>query len=199
MKGMTKEEMIAYFDRCAPTWDALTIRSDEKINTILDCAGVRAGVRVLDIACGTGVLFPDYLQRNVGALVGVDISPEMARIAAEKFDDPRVQVFCADAMELEVAKPFDCVVIYDAFPHFPEPEQLIARLAACLTDGGRLTIAHGMSRAQIDAYHDEVGAGGVSLDLLHEDALAKLLSPCFAVDIVIADNKKYIVSGVKRP
>jgi len=199
MKGMTKEEIIAYFDRCAPTWDAVTIRSDAKINAILDCAGIREGVRVLDIACGTGVLFPDYLQRNIGALVGVDISPEMARIAAEKFDDPRVQVICADAMELEVSEPFDCAVIYDAFPHFPQPEQLIAHLASCLTDGGRLTIAHGMSRAQIDAYHDEVGAAGVSVDLLHEDTLAKLLSPCFAVDTVIADDEKYIVSGVKRP
>jgi len=196
---MKQQDVIAFFDRLAPQWDADMIRSDEIIATILDNAEVGPGADVLDVACGTGVLFPDYLQRNIGALVGVDISPEMARIAAEKFDDPRVQVICADAMELEVSEPFDCAVIYDAFPHFPQPEQLIAHLASCLTDGGRLTIAHGMSRAQIDAYHDEVGAAGVSVDLLHEDTLAKLLSPCFAVDTVIADDEKYIVSGVKRP
>lgn len=197
-QGMSKEEIIAYFDRCASTWDAETIRSDEKIAAILDCGGIQKGVRVLDVACGTGVLFPDYLQRNIGALVGVDISPEMAKLAAAKFNDPRVQVLCTDAQDLAVAEPFDCIMIYDAFPHFPEPEKLIAHLVSCLTDGGRLTIAHSMSRSQIDAYHNVVGATGVSMDLIHEDKLAQLLSPWFSVDTVVADDEKYIVSGTKR-
>lgn len=49
---------------------------------------------VLDVACGTGVLFPDNLKRCVESVTGIDISPEMARLAAEKF--PQVQVICGD-------------------------------------------------------------------------------------------------------
>jgi ubiquinone/menaquinone biosynthesis C-methylase UbiE len=195
---MTKEEIIAYFNRCAPTWDAETIRSDEKINAILDAGGISQGVRVLDVACGTGVLFPDYLQRDVGLVVGVDIAPEMAKIAAEKYRDPRIRVVCADIQEFTFPDPFDCVMIYDAFPHFSEPDKLVAHLSTCLVDGGRLTIAHSMSRDQIDAFHDEVGAAAVSVDLVHEDILAKILSPYFLVDTVVADDEKYIVSGTRR-
>lgn len=50
-----KADVIEFFDRCAPSWDAELIRSDRKINIILDNAGVGEGSRVLDVACGTGV------------------------------------------------------------------------------------------------------------------------------------------------
>ena len=44
-----------------------------KISTILDYAGIEAGP-FLDVACGTGVLFPYYLARDVKQITGVDIS-----------------------------------------------------------------------------------------------------------------------------
>ena len=60
------------------------IRSDRKISIILDNACVGAGSRVLDVACGTGVLTPDYLARDVASVTAVDISPEMIRRARDK-------------------------------------------------------------------------------------------------------------------
>ena len=97
---MNKREIIAYFDARAPEWDARMVRSDSKIAFILDAAGVRPGVSVLDVACGTGVLFGDYLARDAARVTGVDISPEMARIAVSKLRDPRVEVLCGDVEEL---------------------------------------------------------------------------------------------------
>ena len=63
---------------------------------------------VLDVACGTGVLFPDYLARDVHSVTGVDIAPEMARRAAEKFPDARVTVRCGDIETVPLPQPFDC-------------------------------------------------------------------------------------------
>lgn len=57
---MNKKEIAAFFDRMAPEWDANMIKSDEKINFILDAAGVKENSVVLDVACGTGVMFPYY-------------------------------------------------------------------------------------------------------------------------------------------
>ena len=68
---MNKREIIAYFDARAPEWDARMVRSDSKIAFILDAAGVRPGVSVLDVACGTGVLFGDYLARDAARVTGV--------------------------------------------------------------------------------------------------------------------------------
>ena len=83
------KEVIEFFDRLAPGWDAEMIRSDEIIGIILDHAGVTEGKDILDVACGTGVLIPDYLKRSVASVTGIDISPKMAKIAKEKFKQER--------------------------------------------------------------------------------------------------------------
>lgn len=72
---MEKKEIADFFDRCAPWWDADMIRNEVLITTILDNAGIKGGMDVLDVACGTGVLFPDYLKRGVESVTGIDISP----------------------------------------------------------------------------------------------------------------------------
>ena len=53
---MRKEDIIAFFDRCAPTWDGELVRNEPVIAKILDNGGIRPGIDVLDVACGTGVL-----------------------------------------------------------------------------------------------------------------------------------------------
>ena len=191
---MNKQDVISFFDRLAPQWDADMIRYDDIINKILDIAQVRAGVDVLDVACGTGVLFPDYLQRNVGSLTGIDISSEMVKIAQEKF--PQVEVLCADVEEAKFQSQFDCIMVYNAFPHFPDPERLIAVLCGLLKPGGTLTVAHGMSRAQID-HHHEGPASKVSVGLMHEDELANIFSKHLQVTVKISDERMYAVCGEK--
>ncbi|MBE6934522.1 MAG: class I SAM-dependent methyltransferase [Ruminococcaceae bacterium] len=191
---MNKQDVIDFFDRLAPDWDADMIRNDDIISRILDAAGVRPGVDVLDVACGTGVLFPDYLQRSVGSLTGVDISPEMAKIAQAKF--PQVKVFCADVEETDFGRKFDCIVIYNAFPHFPEPRRLIAGLSDMLKVGGILTVAHGMSREEID-HHHEGAASKVSVGLMHEDDLAAIFAEHLTVTAKISNDRMYVVCGKK--
>lgn len=207
---MDKKDIIEFFDRYAPQWDADMIRSDEIIGKILDGAKVEAGKTVLDVACGTGVLVPDYLKRDVAAVTGVDISPEMIRIAREKFlqgsgasqtncggEKTELGFICADASEVPFEQQFDCIMIYNAFPHFPEPEKLIRTLTGYLKQGGTLTVAHGMSRAKIDAHH-EGAASNVSLGLMHEDKLADIMARDLEVIVKISDEQMYQVTGRKR-
>ena len=191
---MIKEDVIAFFDRLAPQWDADMIKSDEIIGIILDRAGVCAGKTVLDVACGTGVMFDYYLQRKVESVTGIDISPEMARIAQEKF--PQVQVLCGDVEETAFDKTFDCIMVYNAFPHFPDPDKLIRALTGLLKEGGTLTVAHGMSRAQIDHRH-EGAASKVSVGLMHEDALAEIFCRYLKVTGKVSDDRMYLVCGEK--
>ena len=195
---MDKQEIIAFFDRCAPTWDGEMIKDDAIIGAILDNAEVGAGMDVLDVACGTGVLFPYYLERGVASVTGIDISPEMAKIAAEKFrEEPRVQVLCGDVEEWPFARKFDRIVVYNAFPHFPKPKHLIKVLAGLLKEDGRLTIAHGASRETIDNHHHG-SASKVSMGLMEAENLVKLFDPHFTVEVMISNRRMYQVSGVKR-
>ncbi len=193
---MNTSEIIEFFNEHAKTWDACMVRNDRIIGEILDCGGVTKDKCVLDVACGTGVLFPDYLKREVQSITGVDISPEMVKIAKGKFKDSKVEVICSDVQELEFKEKFDCVMIYNAFPHFPEPEKLFAHLCKCMKENGRITVAHGMSRERIDAHH-RGGASKVSCGLMPANELAKLMSKWFDIDTVISDDEKYIVAGKK--
>ena len=150
---MEQQAVIDFFDQAAAGWDAQLVRNEAVIGQILDNAGIRPGVSVLDVACGTGVLIPDYLRRGAAQITAIDIAPEMVRIAREKFPQENVTVLCGDASQAHFPALFDCIVIYNAFPHFPEPERLIAHLAELLTTGGTLTVAHGFSRKALDAHH----------------------------------------------
>ena len=192
---MNQTAVIDFFNRCAQTWDAEMIRSEDAIRAILDNAGVRAGIDVLDVACGTGVLFPDYFARGAASVTGIDIAPEMAKRAAAKF--PRSEVVCGDVETYPFARRFDVVMVYNAFPHFPDPARLIARLAALTKPGGRLSVAHGMSRAALTQHHSGA-ASEVSIELPDAAALAALFAPWFDVDVTVSDERMYQVAGTRR-
>lgn len=191
---MEKKDIIQFFDNCASWWDDDMIRNEDIITAILEGGGIRPGIHVLDVACGTGVLFPDYLKRQVASVTAIDISPEMAKIAASKY--PEVTVLCGDVEETDFGRQFDAVMVYNAFPHFPDPARLVKRLAELVKPGGRLSIAHGMSRAALKQHHQR--ATQVSIDLLHEKELAALLAPYFDVDVIISTDRMYQVAGTRR-
>lgn len=194
---MNKQDVVAFFDRLAPQWDTDMIRSDEIISIILDNANVNSGASVLDVACGTGVLIPDYLARNVASVTGIDISSEMVRIAQSKFPQENVKIICGDVENTPLEKKFDCIVVYNAFPHFPDPKRLIAVLSSMLKPGGTLTVAHSMSRAAID-HHHEGGASKVSVGLMREQDLAAIFARHLTVTVQISDDHMYQVAGVLK-
>ena len=193
---MNKQDVISFFDRLAPQWDADMIKNDAVIQTILDNAQIGPGKDILDVACGTGVLIGDYLQRGVASVTAIDISREMARIAKEKFPQEAVTVLCGDVETAKFDRKFHCIMVYNAFPHFPDPENLIRVLAELLLPGGTLTVAHGMSRAAIDRHH-EGSASRVSVGLMHEDALCDIFSQHLQVTAKISDDTMYQVTGKK--
>ena len=193
---MNKQDIISFFNRLAPQWDGDMIRSDAVIGKILDGAGVAEGKRILDVACGTGVLIPDYLARQVASVTAVDISREMVRIARSKFPQENVRILCGDIEEIALEGTFDCIMVYNAFPHFPEPEKLIRTLIGLLAPGGTLTVAHGMSRAHIDAHH-KGAASKVSMGLMHEDDLAAIMGKYLTVTVKLSDDSMYQVTATK--
>ena len=194
---MDKKDVIAFFDAHAASWDAENVRNEAVISKILRNAGVRPGVELLDVACGTGLLIPDYLNRGVSRVLGVDISEEMIKLAKDKFPGPETEFLCADAGELRTERRFDCIVIYNAFPHFADPEGTVANLSGLLKPGGRLTVAHGASRDEINAFHQANGAAEISLGLPPADELARMMKRYLSLTLVISDDEYYQLVGRK--
>ena len=191
---MNKNKIRDFFDELAPSWDDHMIRNEEIIKQILDNAGVIEGADVLDVACGTGVLIKDYLSRKVNYIEAIDLSPKMIEIARNKY--PNIKFVCFDGETYKSDKRFDLIMIYNAFPHFENPDKLIANLSGLLKTDGRLSIAHNMSLKQINKHHENVSED-VSSRLMEIDDLTKIMNRNLKVDIKISDDQMYQIVGIK--
>lgn len=190
---MRQNDVIAFFARLAPRWDENNRKNSTVIGRILDNAGVGEGKDILDVACGTGVLISDYLERGAASVTAIDITPGMVEIARKKFPQDNVEIICGDAAEEDFGRKFDCIVVYNALPHFPDPEGLIFHLASALKQGGVLTVAHGMSREAINAIH--TNAGRVSNDLMSAEELSEIFGRYMTVTASVSDDQMYQVAG----
>lgn len=195
---MNKQDVIVFFDQLASSWDADMIKDDEIIESILDHVKLQEGMDVLDVACGTGVMFPYYLRRKVNSVTAIDISSEMVKIASEKNkDNPKVKVICGDVEESEELGIYDTIVVYNAFPHFPDADRLIQRLSSLVKPGGYVTVAHGMSRERINTHHSGAAAH-VSNGLMTAEELSEIFARYLEVETVVSDDKMYQVTGRKK-
>ena len=109
-----------FSDTLADRWDELCYHDPEKLNDILRRTGLRKGLRILDIGCGTGVLESYLLPYSPLQIVGVDISPGMIEKARSKYATPIVDFRCQDVRDIR-GKSFDYIIAYSVFPHFQEP------------------------------------------------------------------------------
>lgn len=72
------------------------------VRDMLDLADVPAADLVVELGAGTGVSTGEVLDRMHGSarLVAVEIDPRLARLLAERYADPRLEVVCGSAEDL---------------------------------------------------------------------------------------------------
>jgi len=192
---MNKEDVIKFFDTHAASWDDEMIRNEEVIKLIFDRGGVEAGKHILDVACGTGVLFPDYINRKAASITGIDISPEMARIAQKKF--PQINVICGDVENVDFNRKFDVIMVYNALPHFNNIGVLLNKLNEHLAENGIITVAHSMSREKLIRHH-EGAAAKVSRIIPEMEDMVTVFNKVFNVISSVSNDEMYQISGSKK-
>jgi len=101
-----------------------------------DLANLRAGHRVLDVACGTGVAARAAADRvgGSGAVVGVDLNPAMLEVARRI--RPDIDWRQGDVSELPFpGESFDAVLCQSALFFFPDLDQALAEMARVVRPG----------------------------------------------------------------
>ncbi len=121
---------------------------------MLDMAALRTGERVLDVACGTGIVSFRIIDAvgATGAVVGTDISGEMVeaarRGAAEReVRNARFERFDAEDLRLD-DDPFDAAVCALGLMYVPDPSKALGEMRRLLRPGGRAAAAVWGARAK---------------------------------------------------
>jgi len=198
---MSHDKHQAFFDVLAAEWDlAFTTEDLERLSHIVDSLEVRKDMDILDLGCGTGILF-DMLRRKVGesgSVTGVDISIKMAQKAHRNFPFANVNVVDADATMLPFAdSSFDMAVAFSAFPHFSDQQRAIDETHRILRPKSRFYIIHLVSSRELSRLHHEIG-GVVEHDAIPpEEKLRKMLNSSKFTDVTIDDQPgRYLASAI---
>ncbi len=185
-----------YFNQQAEHWDDHSHKDNQKMKDILDICDLHSGQKVLDVGCGTGVLFPYLLAYEPDCLVGVDISKAMAEKARSKFKDERLVVLNEDFYNL-IPYWFDRVILFNAYPHFFNKPGLARKLFDVLNVGGRFIIAHDQGKDKINAVHIRKNASKYSIPLLPASIEWRFFGSLFTFNRSIDNGEQYVISGIK--
>jgi len=158
---MTHDPLQAFYDGLAAEWDLQFTSEDlERLSHIVDTLDIESGMDILDVGCGTGVLF-DLLRRIVGAegtVIGVDFSIQMAKVAHRNFPFPNVNVVDADTLALPFSdSSFDMAISFSAFPHFANQQLALDEVDRVLKPGASFCIIHLISSAELSDLHRRAG------------------------------------------
>lgn len=110
--------------------------------TLLDRLRPAAGERVLDIACGTGIVARLARERvGTGDVVAVDVSPGMLEIG--RAVAPDVTWREGSALDLPIAdtEGFDVVTCQQGLQFFPDRAMAARQMRRALAPGGRLGVS----------------------------------------------------------
>ncbi len=117
-----KEFERAGYSRAASTYKGETARVTSQVNEpLLDAIGAKAGMRMLDVACGPGRLSDAAAKRGC-IVTGLDYAEPMVNFAKEAFHHITFQVGDAEALPF-AAEQFDLVTCSLGILHFADPDQ----------------------------------------------------------------------------
>ena len=126
--------------------------------SLVDAARLSAGERVLDVACGTGVVTRIAAERVgfAGGVVGVDLNPGMIAVARSLPAPNGAPIEWLERSALELGledASFDVVLCQQGLQFFPDKALALREMRRVLDRGGRLALSVWRG---VGAYHQAV-------------------------------------------
>jgi ubiquinone/menaquinone biosynthesis C-methylase UbiE len=144
------QRAIASYRTLAAGYDASSQRETPLRLRTIDLLHLAPGLRVLDVACGTGLSFAPLVERTGanGRVVGIEVSPAMAALARERIERAgwrNVDLIVGDVATAPLGDmPFDAALFHYTHDVLQSPEALAhlfrhIRPGACVAAAGLKT------------------------------------------------------------
>ena len=134
-KAFKQFEHDAWAEVSSTYHDSFARMTRPLVEPLLNAVGAGQGVRVLEVACGTGQLAAAALERGARA-VGLDFVAAMVAEAQKLYPAAEFREGDAEALPFDDSS-FDAVACNVGILHFPHPEQALAEAFRVLVPGGR--------------------------------------------------------------
>lgn len=143
--GDHREKVVDQFSRqAAPFARKFEGKTDATLELMLGLGAPAAADRVLDVACGPGLVACAFAERT-GHVTGLDLTPAMLEGArARQRDHGLTNLTWVQGEATQLPFPdgaFTLVLTRFSFHHFPSPQTALAEMVRVCGPGGRVLVA----------------------------------------------------------
>lgn len=124
---------------------------------VVDAARIQVGNRVLDVACGTGILAREAEMHvgDSGFVAGLDATPGMLAVATRLAPTIEWRQGLAESLPYET-ESYDAVISQFGLMFFQDRAAALSEMMRILSPGGRAAVAVWESLENSEAYSEEV-------------------------------------------
>ena len=192
MASISEIKRKEFFDELSKTWDSTNSKSPQ---VVFDNITINPTDKVLDVACGTGVLEPYLCSLTKEKVIGIDISDGMIEKAKVNNAGLNVEYITGSFYDFSSA-PFDKIIIYNAFPHFILLDKFKEAIYRNLKADGKFIICHSLSRAELATHHAQLSSN-ISRNLNYVETEADYFKDKFVINTAKEDDKSFVIVGTK--
>ena len=185
-----------YFNQTASQWTEVDARKLKVIKSSLSLLKISPTTKILDVACGTGVLYPLLMQIPVSKYLGLDISEGM--LAEFRKLCPEAKLICENFNQsINLQENFDLIVIFNSIPHFKNLELVFANAQQNLVTNGKFSIIHARTRQGLREHHQKIGYHSKHEPIPSDQVLTKLAEKFGFCNTTLLDEEFFFFSGEK--
>jgi SAM-dependent methyltransferase len=168
----------------------------ERLQTIVETAGIVKGDTVLDVGTGTGILIPLIQMYEPAHIYACDLSEKMLQQVNRNYAG--VNTIASDVRDLSLPDAsIDVVFVNACYPNIADKAGALANIARMMRPGGRMAVSHPLGKSFIDTLRK---TSPFPLDDFPEKSEAERLLAPFGFDIktFVNEPRLYILLAVKQ-
>lgn len=173
-KWKHKRTVMQRYNLTANMYDVRYAEEQEaKYKAALEGLNMTHCSKVLDVGCGTGLLF-NHVSEKADLVVGVDVSRQLLLQAKERANEhSNVYVVQADADHLPLKDDcFDAVFAFTVLQNIPKPVETLVEIRRAAKHDAQIVVSGLKAAIDLEVFSDLLQkAGLVVVSLRNEDAL----------------------------
>jgi ubiquinone/menaquinone biosynthesis C-methylase UbiE len=203
---MNREHRSAhFFDKCAEEkiLDEFELGEEEVARQLIAGMHLRPDWTIAEPGCGSGRI-TRLLCEAIGVegkIYACDFSRGMVASCKRQGFPAQVVISPSPADNLPIADvECDAVVCFNAFPHFEDKQAVLKEFQRVLKPGGKLFIAHSISRKQVDKIHSSAHSCAIRDHLVPDEEQFRIMldKTGFVVEEIMDGADRYFLASRKK-